>query len=188
MVCVSRLIRLKHCTTERIDFGCVTQFDDGSYVNSIPHPNDQHYCVTAHRCGYSDDIQRIASSTTSHCLSVVVVRASDPILWGLAHGRRSATKVCWRKLPCNRFSAGSARVRSLSSEESTGLRCATWCLKPLPARTPALTLFPRKPSARLRLAVCTDALRWASRSRPGCVFGDVAALCHPRLWCSTTVG
>jgi hypothetical protein len=61
-------------------------------------------------------------------------------------------------------------------------------LKPLPARTPALTLFPRKPSARLRLAVCTDALRWASRSRPGCVFGDAAALCHPRLWCSTTVG
>jgi len=81
------MIRLQHCTIERTEFGCVTRFVDGSYVNSIPHPNDQHYCVIAHRCGYSDDIHKYCFE---HDFAHLVVSEwlyarPSPILWGLAH-------------------------------------------------------------------------------------------------------
>jgi hypothetical protein len=52
------VVRLKHATIERTAFGCVTRFGDGSFVNSVPHPQDRHYYVVAHRCGYGDDLMR----------------------------------------------------------------------------------------------------------------------------------
>jgi hypothetical protein len=82
------MIRLKHSTIERTDFGCVTRFHDGSYVNSIPHPQDQHYCVIAHRCGYSDDIHTYCyeHDFVHLFLSEWLHDRPSPILWALAHG------------------------------------------------------------------------------------------------------
>ena len=82
------MIRLKHCTIEKTDFGCVTRFTDGSYVNSIPHPRDQHYCVIAHRCGYNDDIHTYCYEHDFAHLFVNewLYDRPSPILWALAHG------------------------------------------------------------------------------------------------------
>ena len=82
------MIRLKHSTIERTDFGCVTRFNDGSYVNSTPHPRDQHYCVIAHRCGYSDDIHTYCyeHDFVHLFLSEWLHDRPSPILWALGHG------------------------------------------------------------------------------------------------------
>jgi hypothetical protein len=84
----SCVIRLKHSTIERTDFGCVTVFADGSHVNSIPHPGDPHYRVIAHRCGYNDDIHAYCyeHDFVHLFLAEWLHSRPSPILWGLAHG------------------------------------------------------------------------------------------------------
>jgi hypothetical protein len=87
-VAADRIIRLQHSTIERTDFGCVTRFDDGSFVNSIPHPQDPHYHVIAHRTGYEDDLHAYTlEHEFVHCfLSERLHGRPSPVLWALAHG------------------------------------------------------------------------------------------------------
>jgi hypothetical protein len=84
----ARVIRLQRCTIERTDFGCVTRFDDGTFVNSIPHPQDPHYHVVAHRTGYEDDLHAYTlEHEFVHCfLSERLHGRPSPVLWALAHG------------------------------------------------------------------------------------------------------
>lgn len=51
-----KTIQLKYCRIEWSEFGCVTYFPDGTYVNAIPHWEDPHYHVIAQRCGYANDL------------------------------------------------------------------------------------------------------------------------------------
>lgn len=85
-------IHLKFATVERTDFGCVTRFDDGTYVNSTFHPKDPHYHVIAHRCGYEDDLHRYCVEHEAvHCLlSERLHGRASPVLWALAHGAELA--------------------------------------------------------------------------------------------------
>jgi hypothetical protein len=82
------IIRLTHCTVSRTDFGCVTRFDDGSFVNSAFHPNDHHYYALAHRLGYEDDIHAfcVEHDFAHSFLSEKFYGKPSPILWALAHG------------------------------------------------------------------------------------------------------
>lgn len=86
------LIRLRFATIERTDFGCVTRFDDGSFVNSIPHPQDPHYHVVAHRCGYEDDLHAYTlEHEFAHCLLAErLQQRASPVLWALAHGTEAS--------------------------------------------------------------------------------------------------
>lgn len=82
------MIRLRYASIERADFGCVTRFPDGSFVNSIPHPRDPHYHVIAHRTGYEDDLHAYAfEHEFVHCyLSERLHGRPSAILWAIAHG------------------------------------------------------------------------------------------------------
>jgi hypothetical protein len=50
------VIWLQHCSIFWTDFGATTRFPDGSEVHACPHPEQPHYHVIAHRCGYGDDL------------------------------------------------------------------------------------------------------------------------------------
>jgi len=82
-------IKLKYCEMEFNPTGCTTFWEDGSFLNSIPHYNDHHYHVISHRCGYGDDV---LSYCQEHDLSHNIVAESflssrSPVLWGVANKR-----------------------------------------------------------------------------------------------------
>lgn len=81
------MIALDGCQIEKTDFGSVTRFDDGSYVNSVAY-TDAHYHVIAHRCGYNDDVlQYCFEHDFCHLfISLHLLNKPSPILWALAHG------------------------------------------------------------------------------------------------------
>jgi hypothetical protein len=63
-------------------------FEDGSQIESWPHPGVLHYSVISHRCGYGDDLR---AYTREHELAHAFLeerlhdRPSE-VLWALAHG------------------------------------------------------------------------------------------------------
>ena len=82
------MIQLAHSKLEWTDYGCLTTFNDGKSIASIPHWQDHHYHVIAHRTGYEDDLLRY---TREHdfCHLFVSEKLHDipsPVLWALAHG------------------------------------------------------------------------------------------------------
>jgi hypothetical protein len=51
-------MRLKYAEITFYSWGCETVFDSGGKpVRSTPHPEDHHYHIISHRCGYLDDIR-----------------------------------------------------------------------------------------------------------------------------------
>jgi hypothetical protein len=82
-------IQFKYCWIDRTDFGCITRFFDGATVKSLPHPEDPHYTVIAHRTGCGDDLHRYAREHDAmhHLLAEWLFDAPSPGLWGVAHGK-----------------------------------------------------------------------------------------------------
>lgn len=85
-------VRLKFCTIEKTAEGCLSVFDDGTSVPSIPHPDDPHYHVVAHRLGYGeghtlDVLHRYCyeHDFVHHFVAEYLFDAPSPSLWGVAH-------------------------------------------------------------------------------------------------------
>jgi hypothetical protein len=83
------VIRLKHCTIEREEWGCVTRFADGLFVNSVPQWDDHHYFVASHRAGCGDDLLLYAwQHDFCHAfLAQELFDAPSPSLYGVACGK-----------------------------------------------------------------------------------------------------
>jgi hypothetical protein len=80
-------VKLKYCSIEWNDAGASIMFPDGAHVESWPHPEDHHYYVIAHRCGYGDDLM---SYCREHELAHALVmqelcNTSSTVLFALAH-------------------------------------------------------------------------------------------------------
>ncbi len=75
-------------------WGCRTVFADGAAVDSIPHPNDHHYTVIAHRCGYGDDVWAYCVEHDAMHLFCEYWFHGRPsqVLWALAHGKMLSGK------------------------------------------------------------------------------------------------
>jgi hypothetical protein len=82
-----RLVQLRYASIERTDFGCVTHFLDGAFVNSVPH-DTHHYHVISHRCGYGDDIlaYNFEHDFLHSFLCEFLFDEPSKVLWGEAHG------------------------------------------------------------------------------------------------------
>lgn len=82
------LIRTRFAAIQLTDWGCVTIFPDGASCPSQHHPDDPHYRVVAHRCGYGDDTLAYAQEHDLAHLIVEEMLHARPsrVLWGLAHG------------------------------------------------------------------------------------------------------
>lgn len=50
------MIRLEYCDIEWTELGARVVFPDGAETCAHPHPEEPHYHVIAHRCGYGDDL------------------------------------------------------------------------------------------------------------------------------------
>jgi hypothetical protein len=99
-------IHLKFASVERTEFGCVTRFDDGSFVNSTFHPQDPHYHVIAHRTGYEDDLHAYClEHELVHCLlSERLHSRASPVLWALAHATEiSGAEAAFEELSVQAF-------------------------------------------------------------------------------------
>lgn len=83
------MIRLRHCVVEWIAPGARTTFADGASVEGHHHPDDPHYRVISHRCGYGDDTLAYAREhELLHSLGQELLHGRpSPVLWELAHGR-----------------------------------------------------------------------------------------------------
>ena len=84
------MIQLKHSKLERTDYGSLTTFEDGKSIASIPHYQDHHYHVIAHRTGYEDDLHTYCVEHDFAHLFVMekLHGIPSPILWALAHGEK----------------------------------------------------------------------------------------------------
>lgn len=84
------MIALRYCTLEFPDWGAVTCFPDGTYVNATPH-DTHHYHVVAHRLGYGDDILAYCQQHEFAHSFVAQELKNGPsvVLWELAHGRQA---------------------------------------------------------------------------------------------------
>lgn len=82
------MIRLRHASVEYVSGGCLTHFADGTCWGAHPHPEQPHYHVIAHRCGYGDDLVSYAREhEVCHLLAEEWLHdRPSRILWGLAHG------------------------------------------------------------------------------------------------------
>lgn len=50
------MILLDHCTIEWVLAGARVVFMDGTETTAFPHPEQVHYFIVSHRCGYGDDV------------------------------------------------------------------------------------------------------------------------------------
>jgi hypothetical protein len=50
------MVQLRYCSIEWTDTGARTVFPDGAETVAWPHPEQPHYHVISHRCGYGDDV------------------------------------------------------------------------------------------------------------------------------------
>ena len=82
------MIRLRFASVSPTDWGCVSTFADGATVPAQHRPDEPHYRVISHRCGYGDDTLRycIEHEVCHHLLCEALYGAPSPILWRLAHG------------------------------------------------------------------------------------------------------
>lgn len=50
------MLQLRYCSVEWTKEGSRVVFPDGTDTCAYPHPEQPHYHVIAHRCGYTDDL------------------------------------------------------------------------------------------------------------------------------------
>lgn len=83
-----RSVKLARVTVEPYDDGAFSVFDDGSSYAALPHWNDTHYYVIAHRCGYGDDLLRYCREheVFHHVVGEEFFGGVSPVIWALAHG------------------------------------------------------------------------------------------------------
>lgn len=89
------MIQLARVSVERVDWGCVSTFDDGASWGAHPHPADHHYNVIAHRCGYGEDLMAYAveHEVCHHLLADELGSGVSPVIWALAHGQAPDTNA-----------------------------------------------------------------------------------------------
>lgn len=82
------MINLDHCTVAWTDKGAQTTFPDGTHVEAWPHPEQAHYFVIAHRCGYGDDVLKYCREhELAHSFLAQELRGqASHVLEALAHG------------------------------------------------------------------------------------------------------
>ena len=81
------MIQTRFATVKPERWGCAVTFEDRLFCQAQHFPDDPHYRVIAHRCGYQDDTLRYAIEHEVAHLVVEEVLYSRPsrVLWGLAH-------------------------------------------------------------------------------------------------------
>lgn len=81
------MIRTRHAFVRRQDWGCIVLFTDGAQCPAQHFPEDPHYRVIAHRCGYQDDtLAYCQEHETAHLIvEEVLHQRPSRVLWGLAH-------------------------------------------------------------------------------------------------------
>lgn len=86
---VGAVIRLKHCCILPADWGCLTVFEDGTEVPSVPDWTGAHYAVISHRTGYGDDRLRycIEHEVAHAFVAEKLYDEPSQVLWALAHGK-----------------------------------------------------------------------------------------------------
>lgn len=87
------MIQLAHARVDFTPDGCVSTFADGANYGAHPH-DTAHYYVTAHRCGYGDDILTYAREheVAHHLVGETFYGGPSPVLWELAHGREPSAE------------------------------------------------------------------------------------------------
>jgi hypothetical protein len=80
-------IQFKYCWIDRTDYGCISTFNDGTFVKSCPHPELPHYAVVSHRMGSGDDLHEYAAihDFCHHWTHEYLFSEPSPSLWGVAH-------------------------------------------------------------------------------------------------------
>ena len=83
------MIHTRFATVHPDSWGCVVTFADGTSCPAQHWPDDPHYRVIAHRCGYEDDTLRYCIEHEVAHLVVEEVLHDRPsrVLWALAHGQ-----------------------------------------------------------------------------------------------------
>lgn len=81
-------IPLRHGgSLEFTDEGAVTHYDDGASWGAYPHPEQLHYHVIAHRCGYGDDLLAYCQEhELAHHVVAEAFGSPSLVLFALAHG------------------------------------------------------------------------------------------------------
>lgn len=87
------MLQLRHCSIVWTESGAQVAFPDGAHCEAWPHPDQPHYHVIAHRCGYGDDL---LAYCREHELAHVLVaqellRSPSVVLWAQAHGTQPGT-------------------------------------------------------------------------------------------------
>jgi hypothetical protein len=82
------MLQLRYCSIEWTEAGARTVFPDGAETTAWPHPEQPHYHVISHRCGYGDDVLAYAREhELAHALvGEEILREPSHVLDSLAHG------------------------------------------------------------------------------------------------------
>lgn len=84
------MIYLDHCTVEWVEQGARTVFPDGTETVAHPHPEEHHYHVISHRCGYGSDVMKYCREhELAHAFLAQEFRSSPSyVLQSIAQGNR----------------------------------------------------------------------------------------------------
>lgn len=82
------MIRTNFATVQPAAWGCTVTFGDASFCQAQHWPDNAHYRVIAHRCGYQDDtLAYCQEHEVAHLIfEEVLYGRPSRVLWGLAHG------------------------------------------------------------------------------------------------------
>lgn len=82
------MIDLKYCSVEFVDGGIITRFPDGAESIAWPYPDDPHYVVISHRCGYRDDVMAYCREHdfVHSFLAEKLFDTPSGVVWASAHG------------------------------------------------------------------------------------------------------
>lgn len=82
------MIRCRYADVHPFAWGALVRFPDGAEVPAEAQPNDPHYRVASHRCGYQDDV--VAYAVEHEVAHLIVCEflfdRPSPVLRGLATG------------------------------------------------------------------------------------------------------
>lgn len=100
------MITLRFCTFARTDYGCWTQFHDGTGFGAYPHPDNHHYHAISHRLGYGDDLLSYAvqHEFSHNFVSERLMGKPSAVIWALAHGEKlSGREAAYEEIAAQAF-------------------------------------------------------------------------------------